>query len=147
MSYQSDFWAMGVVFYEMAVGRPPFESTSFSQLVQMIQDDPLHPVKEASPEFNDLLLRLLHKDPAMRLDWAGLKTHAFFNPGDVDNYSIPGQPHFEEYLFRIQNAQQEEGGIGGMGGAWQNVDVKNSKTNVMRLSMNIMKNQNKESDY
>jgi hypothetical protein len=39
----------------MAVGRPPFESNSFSELVELILNNQVERVKEMSDEFNDLI--------------------------------------------------------------------------------------------
>ena len=55
MSFQSDFWAMGVILYEMAVGKPPFESNSFTTLVDLILNSHFEPIKDVSIEFNDLI--------------------------------------------------------------------------------------------
>jgi serine/threonine-protein kinase ULK4 len=35
-SYQSDFWGIGCVLHELAVGKPPFVSDSFQELVNLI---------------------------------------------------------------------------------------------------------------
>lgn len=35
-SYASELWSLGCVLYELAVGRPPFTSSSLNELIQII---------------------------------------------------------------------------------------------------------------
>ena len=82
-SFASDLWALGCVLYECAAGKPPFVSSSLSELMEMIlgeEPPPLDPAvtHRLSPAFVDMVFRLLDKDPARRLDWPGLTAHAFW---------------------------------------------------------------------
>ena len=81
-SFASDLWALGCVMYECAAGRPPFVSSSLSELMEMILTDDPPPVDDkkaaVSPEFENLVARLLDKDPTRRLDWDGLLSHPFW---------------------------------------------------------------------
>jgi protein kinase A len=66
-----DYWALGVVIYEMITGENPFYYDGMEQmtLYQAIVDEPYEPLKEEthSPSVRDLIDKLLEKDPSLRL--------------------------------------------------------------------------------
>jgi len=77
---RADFYALGLVLYELATGRHPFASDSFGDLFErQLQEEPprlaeLNP--QVSPFFEEVCHALLRKDPDARID---------FLPGDEDS--------------------------------------------------------------
>jgi len=68
-TYAVDFYSLGVVAYEMLVGKAPFvcKSSDSEEFAEMIQKkEPSIPTR-FSEELQDFLSRLLHKDPSKRL--------------------------------------------------------------------------------
>lgn len=66
----ADMYSFGVTCYEMATGRQPFRANSRNELLQKhLRTPPPSPIvynKEVTPEFADLLLAMIQKDPAKR---------------------------------------------------------------------------------
>ncbi|XP_049985605.1 serine/threonine-protein kinase 36 isoform X2 [Alexandromys fortis] len=75
--HTADLWSVGCILYELAVGTPPFYTTSIFQLVNLILKDPVRWPSAISSCFKNFLQGLLTKDPRQRLSWPDLLHHPF----------------------------------------------------------------------
>jgi serine/threonine protein kinase len=79
-----DWWALGVLLYEMVSGLPPFYSSNTGEMYDMVLHRPLTFPKHFSPELQNILARLLERDPAKRLQTGDeFKRHPFFKDLDL----------------------------------------------------------------
>ncbi|GAA5985737.1 hypothetical protein JCM10908_007091 [Rhodotorula pacifica] len=92
-----DWWAFGVLIYEMLLGQSPFRGDDEEEIFDAIlEDEPLYPIHMPKDSVS-ILTRLLTKDPTRRLgateaDAAEIKSHLFFkdtNWDDVFHKRIP----------------------------------------------------------
>jgi len=71
---RSDIYALGLILFEMATGRRPFEAESVGEILEMHRNAPPPDPRDLAPsltnEFASLNLRCLEKDPAKRFQSA-----------------------------------------------------------------------------
>src|SRR5436189_282972 len=70
IDHRSDIYSLGVIFYEMLVGQPPFVSEGFGELVNMHLNVPPAPARSKRPEIpvavDALVMKMLAKNPEDR---------------------------------------------------------------------------------
>jgi len=90
-SYEVDFWALGVVLYQLIVGEPPFSADSAQDVYQRILSNVYEAYSEEwSEDLTDLISKLLVTSPNERLGGSAngggeggvraIVAHAFFAP-------------------------------------------------------------------
>ncbi|CEG48725.1 agc akt protein kinase [Plasmopara halstedii] len=84
----ADWWSLGILLYEMSVGKSPFYDNNIEKMYHKIQNDPLiFPSKPAlSDELKSILRSFLQKDPTKRLGTkiSDILEHPFFRGIDWD---------------------------------------------------------------
>lgn len=109
--FSVDWWALGILIYEMLIGVTPFYNRERKLLLLKIkQSKVVFPDKtkykiDYSDDFVDVVLRLLEKKKEERLgsngDWEEIMAHPFFKPINVDNlmkeqFEVPLKLNFNE---------------------------------------------------
>mmetsp|Transcript_9435 Transcript_9435/g.18715 ORF Transcript_9435/g.18715 Transcript_9435/m.18715 type:complete len:591 (+) Transcript_9435:332-2104(+) len=81
-----DYWALGMVIYELLTGLPPFYSYDQNEVVHGILNKTLEFPRHVSPEARDLVERLLDRNPQTRLGsqrgFQEIEEHPFFQSID-----------------------------------------------------------------
>lgn len=72
-SYQIDWWALGILTYELLVGTPPFGLFGEDIIHNIIAGIENIDMKEVPGEARDLISKLLERDPNIRLGANGFQ--------------------------------------------------------------------------
>ncbi|KAJ8554923.1 hypothetical protein ON010_g9561 [Phytophthora cinnamomi] len=84
----ADWWSLGILLYEMSVGKSPFYDNNIEKMYHKIQNDPLvFPSKPVlTDELKSILRGFLQKDPTKRLgtNISDILEHPFFRGIDWD---------------------------------------------------------------
>nr|XP_055132495.1 serine/threonine-protein kinase N2-like [Symphalangus syndactylus] len=78
-----DWWGLGVLIYEMLVGKPPFPGDDEEKVFDSIVNDEVRYPRSLSTEATSIMRRLLRRNPELRLgasekDAEDVKKHPFF---------------------------------------------------------------------
>lgn len=85
-----DWWAFGILIYEMLLGQAPFRGDDEDEIFDAIlEDEPLYPI-HMPPDSVSILHKLLTRDPTKRLgagpsDAEEIKAHPFFRDVNWDD--------------------------------------------------------------
>ena len=67
---RSDIWALGVIFYELLTGVPPFQGETITEIVVLVTQGRVPPIRDLRPDVppavGDIIERCLKRDPKQR---------------------------------------------------------------------------------
>lgn len=90
--FSVDWWALGVLMYEMMAGAPPFEGDTEQDLFNAISYEDVTYPPNLHPDAIDILSKFLVKSPTRRLGCV---------PADGGEYAIQRHPFFREIDWQI----------------------------------------------
>jgi serine/threonine protein kinase len=94
---KADLWSIGIVFYQLLFGEPPFWGLSVPELTASIKQNSganLKFPKPVSEEVKDFLRNVLVIDPMKRLEWSQCFEHPMFKKF----------PYYEEHVSKMFDA-------------------------------------------
>lgn len=106
---KADLWSIGVVFYQLLFGVPPFFGLSIAELIRSIKQNCGDLLKFPLPvadETKDLLRRMLTKEPRDRIEWSDFFDHPIFDKFSDNPVS---QSEIDQILDEIGRPSNLEG--------------------------------------
>ena len=115
--FGADIWALGCIIYQLYCGKTPFKDKTEYLIFKKIEEHNIIFPKTVPATAQDLILKLLDKDPKKRLgagdidsdtDIYHLKAHPFFSDINFKELFEAPVPHKEEFQNLLNNEIQEE---------------------------------------
>eukprot|EP00253_Pinus_taeda_P001643 PITA_01643 len=104
-----DWWAFGILLYEMVDGKTPFKGLTRKETFYNILCKEPPQLSQPSSPFQDLLRCLLVKEPTLRLGFKcgaqEIKNHEFFEGVRWDELEYVSRPPFDPLPFRFEHSR------------------------------------------
>lgn len=90
--FLADVWSFGICFYVMKFFSFPFYNKNYNSYSECLKYEKLTfpEDREASPQFKDLIKRILEKDPKKRITLEQIKQHPWVHSVDFNFLKSPG---------------------------------------------------------
>ena len=115
-SYKVDLWSAGIIMYYLLIGERPFEaidldgSYNFDEILEKEVSFPEDII--ISEQAQDLIKRLLNKNPKERIKLEEILEHDFFKKDKIPKilplYSLFKPPLNYEYIYKYKNNDNYE---------------------------------------
>ncbi len=79
IDYKCDLWSLGIIIYELFFMKRPYNAYTKIALFNKIMSGKIELKKTKDEYLDDLISKLLEKDPGKRLTWDEYFNHPFFN--------------------------------------------------------------------
>ncbi|CAF1684860.1 unnamed protein product, partial [Adineta ricciae] len=96
-----DLWCLGVLTYEMIIGKPPFDSQTQHETIRMIRSIELTFPTGTSSDLRDVITKLLRRNPSDRLPLKDVAQHVWI----IKNADIAAIE--ESYIKRKKTLNRE----------------------------------------
>ncbi|KAJ3040322.1 hypothetical protein HK097_002590 [Rhizophlyctis rosea] len=132
----ADIWALGVTLFCMCFGRLPFNGASIIDLYESIKNDVPPIPKDADPQLQDCLLKLLQKNPEARIGMADLREHPWVTKGGKDPM-ISKEENCTEMVMEITE-EELKSAVKGVSGLFTVLKAVNKLKKMGKSNSNLL---------
>ena len=86
--YKCDLWSLGIIIYELLFGKVPYQGLNENIILNKIKSNLYQLQKTNDQELDDLISKLLEKNPNKRITWDEYFNHSFFSFNNKDVITI-----------------------------------------------------------
>ena len=110
-NHKSDLWSIGIVFYRLIIGKPPFFAFSIGKLKKKALEESGKNLKfkkktHLCEKVKNFLKRILEPDPELRLTWEEFFNHEIFQNDHLNSCSSIHDCKIPLYLLKNEASPQ-----------------------------------------